>query len=154
MLKNQYIRYINLPKVPEELIKSIPTDPTFFNVDAIGPANINNYVWSKSHNEEINKWCQDNICSDMFWAFQLMIADLKLHKDTGTLIKMNYVISPGGDDVWTDFFADDKTTLLASYKIEPNRWHIFKADTFHQVRNVQSGLVRFGISGRIFGANE
>lgn len=150
MYQNRYIQYLNFPPLPDYIVDQLSTDPEHYNVDAVGPSNPGTYIWTKTHNDQVDAWCKQNICADMFWAFQIMTADSFMHKDTGTATKINYIIDTGGPDVWTDFYADDQTTLLASYKIEPRRWHIFKADTFHAVRNVEPGQVRFAVTSRVF----
>jgi hypothetical protein len=108
------------------------------------------YAWSSHGTEDINTWCQQNISAEMYFASQCMINNVDIHKDIGTKIKLSFILDTGGNDVVTNFYADDQITLLASYVIEPNRWHIFKADTYHQVSNITPGQVRFSITGRIF----
>ena len=57
---------------------------------------------------------------------------------------------PGGPNVITEFYNDDLTTKLASYSIPANKWHIFKADTYHSVSNIDPDQIRLGITARIF----
>lgn len=148
MLPPEYIRYLNVPKFPQQIIDSATRDFSLYErkVDS----RFDTYMWTDSFNEQINQWCQSNICSNMYFAFQIITGDLAMHKDRGTKIKMNYLIQTGGDDVLTEFFDDDQQTKLASYNIVADRWHIFKADTYHSVTNIAPGQVRFSITGRIF----
>ena len=149
MYTPRYIQYVNFPPIPKELLDRINRDFAQYCKEP-GRFNSDTYWWSDSFNEEINQWCQQNICADMYFAFQVATGNMVPHKDSGTKIKINYVIDTGGLNVLTEFFDDDFTTKLASYCIEPHRWHIFKADTAHQVINIEPGKVRFSITGRIF----
>ena len=155
MYNHRYIQYLNLPAIPNEILAKIPTDSAdytdFSKIVIPNGKNKDRYRWTDVNNQELNQWCNENICADMYYAFQFMIGNSRLHKDIGTLTKINYVLDTGGDDVLTEFFADDQVTKLASYKIEPKRWHIFKADTYHQVINVKPGKTRFAVTARIFG---
>jgi hypothetical protein len=143
----RYIQYFNLPVIPDSILKSLN-----FNFDEyIKKENVeNHYWWSDSFNKEINEWGQANICPDMYFAFQAAYGDMGKHKDHNTKTKINFLISTGGSNVLTEFWSDDQETKLASYCIEPMRWHIFKSDTTHSVTNTEPGKLRFGITGRIF----
>jgi hypothetical protein len=145
----EYIRYLNLPSFPQQIINSIPRDFSLYErkTDSRLAAA---YMWTDSFNEQVNRWCQSNICSDMYFAFQIITGDLAMHKDKDTKIKINYLVQTGGDKVLTEFFDDDQLTKVASYNIDANRWHIFKADSYHSVTNIIPGQVRFSITGRIF----
>lgn len=156
MYETRYIQYLNLPAVPEAILAKIPTDANsytdFSRIVIPNGRNKDRYRWTDIDNQDLDQWCKLNICADMYYAFQFMIGDSRLHKDIGTLTKINYVIDTGGQDVLTEFFADDETTQLASYKIQAHRWHIFKSDTYHRVVNVEPGQTRFAITARIFGS--
>ena len=142
-----YIRHINLPRIPEELISELSMDINQY-VNKNRP--VQNYIWSDTKNQKINQWCKDNICKDMYWGFQLMSGDLLIHKDRETKTKFNYLISQGGTDVITTFFNEDKSTEVYKENIPMYSWHIFKADSYHGVTGVEPGQVRFSITGRIF----
>lgn len=144
-----FVRYLNLPPIPDQIISNL--NQSFDQYQAKAEYFDGIYMWSDSFNKEINKWCQQNICDSMYFAFQIINGHLPIHKDINTLVKLNYIISTGGDEVVTNFWGDDQATLLASYKIQPHRWHILKADTYHNVDNVQPNRIRFSITGRVFG---
>ena len=105
---------------------------------------------SYTFNKEVNAWCQENICADMYFAFQIMNGNLGIHKDFGTKTKLIYLLELGGENVITNFYEDDKITVTHSYVIESHRWHILKADSYHSVINVEPGKYRFSITGRVF----
>lgn len=144
--KSRYIQYLQLPNVPDYLIKNLQNK--FGDYQA--KSEYKNYVWSDTFNEEINAWCKEKICDDMYWGFQIIKGDLDKHKDQGTKTKLIYLIENGGEQVYTRFWKDDGETLLDEYIIDTHRWHILKADSMHSVENMRSGAVRFSITGRIF----
>ena len=148
MYPYSYIRYINLPKIPNEILNQINFDFSSY-YDKVNAHN-GNYRWSDSHNKIINDWCQQNICKDMYWAFQIIRGELPIHKDKGTKTKFIYLLETGGERVVTEFYDEDKVTVLQSIIIDSHRWHILKADTFHGVRNIDPGKIRFSITGKIF----
>jgi hypothetical protein len=149
MYKPRYIQYLNLPPIPQHLIDQLDRSPQSHRQSqtsyVYGP-----YAWSNQGTKGINTWCQQNICAEMYFACQCMIGDFEIHKDIETKTKLTFVLDTGGNNVVTNFYDDDQTTLVGSYVIEPNRWHILKADTYHQVSNITPGQVRFSITGRIF----
>ncbi len=144
MYKPRYIQYINLPPVPQEILDDLPSE-----LDRYQTQNFDNYHWTDTHNKKLNQWCQENICSDMYFAFQIMTGDLPIHKDIGTKTKFVYVIETGGSNVYTKFWDDD-SELLDEYLIEKHRWHILKADTNHSVTGIEPGKLRRSITARMF----
>lgn len=139
----RYIQYLNLPRIPDEILSEL--NYNFKEYDILDGA-----TWSNSFNEKIDKWCKDNICDTMYWAFMISQDNLRIHKDYYTKTKINYIITPGGNNVATEWYDKDKTTLLDSVVIEPHRWHIFSADVHHCTKNMEPGKTRFSISGQVF----
>jgi hypothetical protein len=146
MLPAQHIQYLNLPPIPQEFIDKLTLNFDQYQKNTNDP---NNWWWSDSFNQEINKWCQKNICSSMYFAFQYAVGGLPVHKDTSK-IKLNYVLNTGGSDVITSFYDEDKTTVLNSYRIDPQRWHLIKVDVFHGVKNISADSYRFSVTGQVF----
>ena len=136
--------------MPDDIISAIKLDPNCYTKKESG----DNYRWTDQYNDAINQWGQKHICDEMYFAFQFFERSSLLHKDTGTHTKLNYLVSPGGPNIMTEFYADDQTTQLASYHIEPFRWHVFKADTFHKVTgDFYPGQIRFTITAKMFDYN-
>ena len=152
MYPYKYYRYIDLPKLPENILKNI--NRNFHEYEK--KDNVRNaisyqvYTWSDSFNEEINQWCQENICSSMYWGFQIINGDIPVHRDMNTLTKFTYILDSGGPEVFTEWYDEDQSTVIDSVVLETHRWHILKVDAFHSVRGVQPGMKRFSITGRIF----
>ena len=155
------IRYLNLPKIPQSIVDNLNYNfeqyqkrdlPDNFQggQDAMRVAQL----WTESFNKEVNEWCKENICDSMYWAFLITDGDLAVHIEEASKglasVKLNYVIESGGDNVVTDFWANDAKTLTHSFCIEPHRWHIFKADSYHSVRGIEPGKFRFSVTGKVF----
>jgi len=139
----RYVRYLNLPPIPDSVINTLNRDYTQYEFT-------DSKIWSKSFNDSINEWCKKNICEDMYYAFQIIQKDVPIHKDNVTVTKINYIIDTGGPQVATRFWNEDRTEILQSEILEPNRWHIMKVDVYHDVFNVEPGSTRFSITGRVF----
>ena len=163
MYPYNYIHYLNFPKLPDDIFSTINFNIGDYIAKSKGSFDPDKpeeypdvYTWSDSFNEQINKWGQENICPTVYFAFQIFTGDVPLHKDVNalnnskSLLKLNYVLLTGGDDVYTEFFDEDKTTKLASYKIDQHRWHVLKSDAYHRVVGVDSGQVRFSITCKMF----
>lgn len=146
---HENIRYLNLPKVPEELISE------FVDKSNLYPEMNKEYKWTDEHNSRINQWCQENICDNAYFGFQVIKNNLAPHKDSvvthlgpsplQTSSKLIYLISQGGENVMTQFWLDDKKTMIKEYKIETNRWHLLQVDAVHSVEGVDPGQTRWAI---------
>lgn len=146
MYSYHYYRYVNLPKLPEELIAGINKNFDEYEVKV----QADTYTWSNSFNQDINAWCRNNICDNMYWGFQIIRGDLATHVDRETEIKFIYLLDTGGDNVVTSFYKEDNATVVDSVVLEPHRWHILKVDIPHGVTGVEYGRTRFSITGKIF----
>jgi hypothetical protein len=146
MYSYKHYRYIDLPRLPDTLIAGI--NRNFDDYDIVVHADT--YTWSNSFNQEINQWCQENICADMYWGFQIIRGNLITHIDRETTVKFVYLLDTGGDNVVTSFYADDNTTVIDSVVLEAHRWHILKVDVPHGVTGVNADRTRFSITGKIF----
>jgi hypothetical protein len=144
------IRYLNLPVIPKTITDNISRnikDYQWSSGSQPRPGYEDSYIWTDSNTHTINSWCKENICSDMYWAFQLIRQNLDIHRDHGTEIKLSYLLDSGGNNVVTEFL-DEQLNVTHSYVIEPNRWHILNVKYLHRVVNVDT--LRFSITGRVF----
>ena len=66
MFESRYIQYFKLPSVPDDIINAIKLDPNYYTKKESG----DNYRWTDEYNNEINKWGQEHICDEMYFAFQ------------------------------------------------------------------------------------
>jgi len=143
----KYYRYLNLPSIPKDIFINYNFDEYEKKVQGlINPG----YVWTDSFNNDIDKWCKENVCADMYFAFQIIKTDISVHIDNQTKIKFLYILETGGDNVITEWYSEDKETVIDSVIIEPNKWCMIRVDSPHSVKNVENGKTRFSITGRIF----
>lgn len=145
-MNKDFVKFVNLPSVPREILDSIPKNFTEYQPKV----NYFTFNWSESHNEELNEWGKKYISPDLYFAFMIIKGDLLLHKDVGTTVKLNYVINPGGEKVVTRFWDENKKDMLAEYCIEPHRWHMFKANSYHSVHGIEKNQTRFSITAQLF----
>lgn len=164
--KHTFCRYLNLPKVPDELIREIMN--SYFDINEMAAASkikksfkttlsgkeYPSYAWSDENNKKINEWCQKNICEDMYFAFQMIQADengyFDMHRDYPVRQKLVYLIEPGGGTPMTTFYDEDRQTVLQSISIETHRWHVMDVSAWHEVTGLEPGTVRFAIASRLF----
>lgn len=149
MNNKEFFRYVNFPSIPKSLIGKLNRNLSEYSRKA--PSKIpDEFLWSDDNNHDLNHWCQQNICTSMYFAFQLIFKDLPLHKDMGSVCKLNYILESGGKNVVNEWYDEDQKTLLQSATIQPMKWHMFKADTYHAVKNIDLGKIRFAITARVF----
>ena len=143
MYPEKFVQYLTLPCLPQHLVDTVSLQRQDYEFGSGG-------YWTDQHNQLINAWCQQHICDTMYFAFQCFDQDVELHRDVGTQIKLNYVLSTGGSGVVTEFYDDDEITRLDHVIIQPHRWHLLKANVKHRVCNIESGQTRFAITARVF----
>ena len=148
MYLDQCYRYVNFPQIPKEILEKINWNLSEYQRKAFTNY-ADSYLWSDDFNQEIDQWGKANICDSMYFAFQIISADLAMHKDRSTKIKLSYILQTGGPRAATEWY-NDQEELIQSAVLEPFRWHIFKADTYHAVKNIDPGQSRFSITARIF----
>lgn len=147
MYDPRFIQYLNLPKIPKEILKSIVID-VGIHKQHHNASLYDTYTWSDFGTQQLNDWGKANIGQDLYFGVQLMTGHVPIHTDIGTKIKINYIVETGGSDVETIFYDHDHSTKLESYKIEPGQWHVFKADSPHEVVNITN--LRVSITARLF----
>ena len=149
MQNARYFRYLDLPTLPQFLIAKLNFNVTEYTRKT--PSKVpDSFLWSDDHNRELDQWGKEFIGSDFYFAFQIMCKDVPIHKDQGSICKLNYILDPGGNNVTTQWWADDQITMLQEVTIETERWHIFRSDVYHSVNNVEPGRSRFAITARLF----
>ena len=141
------IQYLNFLPVPKSIIEELNKDHDKFvptKLTAIYPT----YVRSETKSELYRPWCNKYIC-EAHWTTHTIKDYLNIHKDTnGVRFRLNYIIDPGGDNVLTKFYNDDKEEI-DSIKIEPFRWHLFDTTVYHNVVNLEPGRIRFALTAAI-----
>jgi hypothetical protein len=149
MYSYKYYRYINLPKIPQSVIDQINLNFDQYEKKDAGYHG-DDYKWSDSFNSAVDQWCKQNICDEMWWAFQFIKGGLMPHIDIATKYKFVYLLDTGGSNVITEWYNEDRSEVVDSVVLEPFRWHMLKVDTWHSVRGVQPGQIRYSITGKLF----
>ena len=140
------VKYLNLPTIPKDVIDSIiPSESD------LSEAKERHYISTHSNVEKLNEWGRENIAERIYLNYQILYNDLPAHIDRNTKSKLLYIVETGGDNVYTNFYTDeDKTELIYSAIIEPNRWCLFEADVAHEITGMDKDKRRIGITGQIF----
>jgi hypothetical protein len=107
------------------------------------------YTYAQGYNAEVNTWCQNNVCKDIRFYFQLT-TNLDIHVDAGSDVKLIYFVDTGGDNVFTEFYSNDGKKLLQSIQLVSHKWYALKTSINHSVRGVDKSRTRFSIVGRLF----
>jgi hypothetical protein len=160
---NRNVREINLPKIPQHITKKIYADLSSneYVVKWRETEEGNNvFNLTDSFNKELNDWAKLNICDSVYYEFQIITADTHIHKDdfyfggedetVSLKLKFIYLLETGGNNVRTEFYDEDQTTLLEYYNIELHKWYIFKVDGFHRVVGIEPNKPRIAIVGHVF----
>ena len=140
----RYCQFLNLPKPPLELINLNPAEYQPKVVESDG------YIWTDDQNTKINFWGQQNICSTVYFSFQMFRGNSKMHKDGGGKTKLIYLLDEGGFNVLTSWFDDDRTTCLQTVKIPKHTWALLKTDVYHQVLGIEPGNTRWALMAQMF----
>lgn len=157
------IREINLPKIPNDLLKKINFNYNeYLSKWSERDDDKSIYMLSDSFNEELNHWGKENICDSIYYEFQIITGDTDIHRDHDPWhevpmeynyglphIKFLYLLESGGDNVKTEFFDDEKN-LTDSYVIQKYTWYIFRAENWHRVIGMEPNKTRFAVVGHIF----
>lgn len=147
----RFLHYLKFPRVPDEILDKVNWNINEYCHHGDRGDILTTYKWSDDFNKDINKWCQENICDSLYFGFMIITGDLDIHKDPVTKAKFNYVLDPGGSDVRTEFYAEDRATLIQSEHIPPHTWCLLKTDEWHRVTGVEPGRTRFVITSRLYG---
>lgn len=148
MSRENFVKYLNLPPVPEDILARINRDFSMYDkkgTDRQHP----DIFWSDDYNEEVNEWCRENISSDLYFAFSILGKDVGIHIDNITTVKLNLVVDPGGSNQLTRFF-DTEGNLLKAYSVPVNRWHILDVIYPHDSVGIEPGRTRLLITTRVF----
>ena len=154
-----YVRKINLPKIPENLLPDLEEWNYYEKLEKTGiskgMASASRYRYTyELLNHELNKWCQENVCDSAL--FQFVVSNgLDIHKDksidgknfitTGRLV---YPIVTGSSNATTCFWSPDKKTKIKEYILEPYNWYILASSNYHSVSNVPKDAYRLIVTSR------
>lgn len=141
-----YIEYINLPPVPENLIESIPNiinkPPKTYSAV---PSNYD-FFKTRNVNDDLASWLQSIFDFKINAQYQLVYDGLPIHIDKGNrIIAYNYLLDTGGENVKTAVY-DEKYKPLQVETLELKRWHRINTGMLHGVHGIDPSKVRIAIS--------
>lgn len=144
-------RHINLPKVPEALVAealAIVSDPVN-QARWLNPSKIFGFInLTTAGIVSLDTWLRAHI-ADTLWHLSFFHADVYVHKDSYTRSRLLYLLDPGGEDVRTDFYEDDKSTLIRSERINQQEWTLLNGNRYHGISAIEPGRSRYAFSARI-----
>ena len=145
MYSPDYVKFLNLPRIPESIISNLPKDYSLYHRHAsAGP-----FSRSDSFNSEIDRWCKQNISNDIDFGFQIIEDNVPAHIDNRVFVKFFYLIEEGGENVLTKYWSEDNE-FLKEYHIPVHTWVLFRADLLHSVENVDNKKRRVSVVGKLF----
>jgi len=128
---NEYFSWApQLPQIPEELLIS--------NVDTLLalPNQFNGLSKTYTSHEaapEITELLQPYFPWKIRVRYQVMTKNVHPHLDYSRKFAFNYIIEPGGDDVYTLWLEDDEATEIFKVCAPARTWHRLRLDTCHAV---------------------
>lgn len=79
------------------------------------------------------------------FTYQYIGPNILVHKDVGRVETYNFIITPGGEDVRTVWFDEDKKTILYEECIRQGIWHKLRVDKYHTVVNIKSPRILMSV---------
>jgi hypothetical protein len=132
-----FIRFLDYPPIPDELVTDV--------AQSLGNSNLFPYtgegVMYSQHPvaDSIATWFDRHVrtsagCPESsILTVQHIKAGIRVHKDFGRNLVLNYVVSAGGTDVSTNMYSDDKITVVESHVIPEHKWHVLNVSKHHGV---------------------
>ena len=138
-------KYLDIPQIPESII---PSRQELLDLPYKEKTNFpSTYIWfrNKHCTGLVNEWIQDTLKVKVHTQYQFVLNGIPRHKDSGRHICMNYILYPGGPNVSTNFYEDDKETLVHSEIIKEKTWHTILTYLYHDVTNIDPNDIRIAI---------
>ena len=141
-----YIEYLDLPPVPENLIESI-TD-IINKPPKLYSAVPSDYYFFKTRNvnDDLAEWLQSIFEYKIYSQYQLVYNGLPIHIDKGNRINAyNYLLDTGGKNVKTAVYNENYRPLQIE-QLELKRWHRINTGMLHGIHGIEPDKVRVAIS--------
>lgn len=151
MIEN-YLVYLDLPPVPEELIdpiediingrsmlETVPNTPC--------PPESYYYFQVRAASPKLIEWTRDTFKTCALAKYQIIREGIEIHNDIpfGRRVGFNYIIQTGGPRVSTNIYDENKK-LICSEIIQPKRWHRLKIDEYHDVTGMVTERIAINIT--------
>lgn len=137
------LQYLNLPKLPENMIKEVYKSLEGVN---IYPYPLDEYQ-SFAATQPLQEYTKSLFDFSHNTLVQIIKDNLGLHKDFCRKQAYNYILEPGGDNVLTCWYNEEKN-LIESHCIDAHRWHKLNVDVFHNVENITKSRIAITINDK------
>lgn len=139
-----------MPTVPEHLLEPaevILASPRTATVTE------RNFFQIREASVELRSWTEENIKTAPFKFrahYQIIGHGIPIHRDLGLqggvarTLAVNYLLEPGGAEVSTAIY-DDQKQVIESEIIQPHRWHSIRVDMLHSVLGLRPGIFRVAL---------
>lgn len=148
-----YTQILKFPRLPDHLVEVAYQCIKEYQVsDAFEKTG--NYRWYPAL-PELQEWLNANVLEGD-WGVQTNIddKDLAVHVDRFTPTRILYTLDPGGPNVTTTFYQDDRSTVIESSVLQPHTWYALKTDVYHSAQGIVPGQTRIAITVRFFTHHE
>lgn len=145
-----YVSYPDIPRVPDNLllkrIEDIVKLPTPYS-DEMVKLHGDVYMAWYYNSPELKQFLQPYFDFELqpTFIYHRVGKDIPIHIDNYRKECYNYIIDCGGDDVYTNFYDDDKN-LVYSEKLPSFTWHKLNVSANHNVTGIEDGRTRFAIT--------
>jgi len=143
----KYFEYVDFKSIPDELIESfnqIINKPTQSALKKDYPLKYYPWLVIKPVKDDLKQFLESLFPFEVFISYQLVYNGLTIHKDTHRLYHYLYLIELGGDEVYTNFYNDQKI-LIESTIFPLKQWVKLDAQTFHNVTGIPNNNVRAAV---------
>lgn len=138
-------KYLDIPPIPDSII---PSKEELLELPFKGKTDVPGwFIWfrNKHCSGLVHEWIQDNIKIKVNTQYQFVLNGIPRHRDSSRFICMNYILYSGGPNVATNFYKDDKETLVHSEIIKEKKWHTILTHPYHDVTNINPNDIRIAV---------
>lgn len=139
-----YLVYLDLPTIPEHLLANIQDIIDAPPKPKSSVSSDYHYFQTRLVSKELFEWASDLFKTECYTQYQIIREGIHIHKDGARDVAFNYIIEPGGDEVRTNMYDEEKQ-LLCSEVILPKTWHRLKTDVFHNVTGIVNDRVAVSV---------
>jgi len=148
-----YTQVLKFPRLPDHLVqKALDSIRDYEVQDEFEKTG--NYRWHLL-DPQVQEWLNTNVLEGA-WGIQTNTddKDLDVHVDRFTPTRILYTLDPGGPNVTTTFYENDRKTVIESIVLQPHTWYALKTDIYHAAHGIVPGQTRIAITVRFFTNHE